>query len=188
MKTTIMRAQRTAPLLFAILVCLLSAGWVMGDSAGQEPVPTLVPPTLVPTIESGMTDALPSASGLARIQADGKVRIGILYNEPPFGELNVRGEVSGFDADLARAMAEAWGVQPEFVQVTRQTALDMLLTGQVDMLIATQVHSRQLDGLVEFSQTYYPDAQMMMVRQDDGATVLGHMDGRKVGIVMGTRA
>ena len=177
-----------------IPVMLLCAGLLSGLAAAsgdvpanQEPVPTLAPPTLVPTVESGMSDALPSESAVARIQRDGSVRVGILYNEPPFGELNIRGEVSGFDADLARAIAEAWEVELELIQVTRQTALDMLLGGQVDLLIAAQVHRRELDGLVEFSQAYYPASQMMLVRQDDGATVLGHMANRKVGVVMGTR-
>jgi polar amino acid transport system substrate-binding protein len=155
--------------------------------AMQDAVPTLVPPTLVPIVESGMIDALPSESAIARIRASSVLRVGILFNEPPFGELNIRGEVSGFDADLARAMAEAWGIQAELVQVTRQTAIEMLLAGDVDVLMAAQPRSRDLDSRVEFSQAYYPNAQMMAVREGDGAAVLGHMEGRKVGVVLGTR-
>lgn len=158
-----------------------------GSAVAQQPVPTLVPPTLVPVVESGMVDALPSVSTISRIQSDGRLQVGILYNEPPFGELNVRGDVSGFDADLARAIGEAWGVEVDLMQVTRQTALDMLLSDTVDVLIAAQPHLRQWDSRVEFSQSYYPGAQIMAVRQDDGATVLGHMDGRKVGVVMNSR-
>jgi ABC-type amino acid transport substrate-binding protein len=175
--------------LGALLFCLLlSGGLLTADNPGaQNPVPTLVPPTLVPPVDTGLIDALPSESAVARIQRDGKVRVGILYNEPPFGELSARGDVFGFDADLARAMGEAWGVEVELVQVTRQTAIDTLKKGDVDMLLAAQIHRRELDNEVEFSQTYFPGNEMLMVRQGDGATVLGHMDGRKVGVVMGTR-
>src|SRR5690606_26109595 len=119
-------------------------------------------------------------------QADAKVRVGILYNAAPFGLLNIRGEVAGFDADLTRSMAEAWGVEIEFVQVTRQTALDMLLNGQVDMLAAALVHSRALDEEVEFSHTYYQGSQAVMVRGDDGASVLSHLAERRLGVVIGT--
>nr|PZN53429.1 MAG: hypothetical protein DIU68_12635 [Chloroflexota bacterium] len=168
-------------------VMALSVGVLAANPAAQAPVPTLVPPTLVPYTESGMVDALPSESTLARIQAENRVRVGILYNEPQFGELNIRGEVSGFDADLARAMAETWEVEVEFVQVTRQTAIDMLTSGAVDLLIAAQPHMRALDERVEYSQSYFPGSQTMIVRDDDGATVLAHMEGRKVGVVMGTR-
>lgn len=177
-------------LVMLAAVFLLSTSLTAADSAvvdaRQEPAPTLMPPTLVPTVPPAASDALPSESGIARILRDGKVRVGILYNEPPFGQFNVRGEESGFDADLARALGEAWGTQVEFVQVTRQTGIDMVTSGSVDLLIAAQPHFRELDERVEFSQTYYPAVEAMIVRQGDGATVLEHMEGRKVGVVIGT--
>lgn len=174
--------KRTTFALFLLLILSLP---LMAQDAS---VPTLVPPTLVPAPDGGSSDALPSESRIARIQSDGVVRVGILYNEPPFGLLNVRGEVAGLDADLARSMADAWGVQVEFVQVTRQTALEFLDSGQVDFLVAAQVRHRELDSQVEFSQIYYRGAQVIMVRQDDGASVLGHMADRRLGVVIGTRS
>ncbi len=152
----------------------------------DNPVPTLVPPTLVPTVDAGSSDALISVSAVAQIVESGRLRVGILYNEPPFGLLNIRGAVAGFDADLARSMADAWGVEAEFVQVTRQTALDMLVSGQVDVLAAALVHSRELDTRVEFSHTYYQGSQAVMVRDADGAAVPGQMADRKLGAVIGT--
>ncbi len=170
------------------LLLLLLAATVPLASQDDPFVPTLVPPTLVPNTDPGMVDALASESAVARIQRDGRVRVGILFNEAPFGLLNVRGEVAGFDADLARSMAELWGVDVEFVQVTRQTALDMLLSGQVDFLAAGQVHTREMDSRVEFSQTYYQGSIAVMVRNDDGATTPADLNGRKLGAVMGTPA
>ena len=164
-----------------LFLCLLLVAWQSGDA-----VPTLVPPTLVPVPDSGINDALLSESAVARIKRDGVVRVGILYNAPPFGLLNIRGEVAGFDADMARSMADVWGVQIEFVQVTRQSAIDMLMSGQVDFLAAAQVHRRALESQVEFSQTYYRGSQAIMVRQDDGAAAVGHMVDRKLGVVIGT--
>jgi polar amino acid transport system substrate-binding protein len=155
-------------------------------AALQEAVPTLIPPTPIPTLDAGISDALISESAVARIQRDGKARVGILFNAFPFAILNIRGQVAGFDADLARSLGDAWGVEIEFVQVTRQTALDMLTNGTVDFLVAAQVHHRQLDSEVEFSQTYYQGSQKMMVRVDDGAARLGDMANRKIGVVIGT--
>ncbi|NDJ63152.1 MAG: transporter substrate-binding domain-containing protein [Chloroflexi bacterium] len=179
----------------AIVVCaglLVALGFVItvpvtsSPSAGQ-PAPTLVPPTLVPTPEQAMLDVLPSESAVARIQRDGVVRVGVLYTAPPFGDFNARGEPSGFDPDLARAFAEVWGVEVEFVQATRQTGIDLVTSGAIDLLIAAQPHLREYDPYVEFSHTYYPANQVIAVRQGDGATALGHMAERVVGVVMGTR-
>src|SRR5688572_30382742 len=129
-------------LLFLVMALSMSIS-VSAESVYQT-APTLVPPTLVPIIDDGSSDALPSESTVARVLRDGKVRVGLLYNNPPFGELNIRGEVSGFDADLARSMAEAWGVTFEPVQVTRQTAIQFVKNGTVDMLVASQIHRREL--------------------------------------------
>jgi polar amino acid transport system substrate-binding protein len=174
--------------LFGVF-CVLAAHISLASQklpTSQDSAPTLVPPTLVPIPDRGIGDALPSESAVACIQRDGKVRVGTLFNASPFGELNARGEVSGFDADFARSMAEAWGIEVEFVQVTRQTAIDTLRSGAVDMLVAAQTHRRELDASVEFSQTYYFGSQAMMVRDGDSATTLAEMANRKIGVVAGT--
>jgi polar amino acid transport system substrate-binding protein len=156
----------------------------------QAPAPTLIPPTPIPREAAGEQEVLPSESTVARIQANGVVRVGILYNAPPFGELSIRGEHAGYDADLARSMAETWGVEVEFVQVTRQAedSARLLRNGAVDMLVAAQVHTRELDALFEFSQAYYMGQQSVMVRADDGATEPAQMANRTLGVVIASPA
>jgi ABC-type amino acid transport substrate-binding protein len=156
-------------------------------TAQPDPVPTLVPPTPVPVIDGGESEALIAESGIQRILNTGRMRVGILANEPPFGEFNVRGEWNGFDADLARAIAETWGVELRFKQVTRQTAREMLERSEIDMLIAAQVHRRDLDAEFEFSQTYFMGSQSMMVMAvEGGPKTLAEMANRRVGVTMAT--
>lgn len=160
--------------------------FVDAQNLAQSPAPTLVPPTPIPPVDGGETEMILGESGLARIQNTGRLRVGILYNAPPFGELNIRDEHVGFDADLARALGETWGVEVRFRQVTRQTAEEMLRDQDVDLLIAAIVHRRELDSRYEFSQTYYLGSQSMMVRVDDGAASPRDLGGRRVGYVIGT--
>jgi glutamate transport system substrate-binding protein len=173
-------------LLVVIFLPLMLSTTFNISAQSNEPVATLVPPTLVPVAEAGDVDILPSTSTVARIQENGLVRVGILYNEPPFGEYNIRGEVTGFDADLARQMAETWGVEIEFVQVTRQNRFDMLRSGAVDMLMGAIVHERELDSQFEFSQAYHVGHQAMMVRSADNLTSIMNLANRKVAYVVGT--
>ncbi|HVU14726.1 MAG TPA: transporter substrate-binding domain-containing protein [Phototrophicaceae bacterium] len=178
--------KRNAWLLAAVLsLLLLASSLVVVAAPPEQGAPTLVPPTLVPT-NPPTEAALPSQSGLATIVQNGVVRIGVLYNDPPFGVFDIRGQETGFDADLGQAIADAWGVKAEFHQVTPQNGIDMVVNGDIDLLIAAQPHTRQLDGEVEFSQSYYPAYEALVVRQGDGATALAHMQGRKVGVVLGT--
>lgn len=162
--------------------------WLMGWGVllAQQPAPTLVPPTLVPTPVRPILDTVPTESAIARILREGKVRVGVLFNEPPFGELTVRDEVRGFDADLARKMAELWGVQIELVQVTRQNGLDMVRRGAVDLLMGAQVRRRELDALLEFSLPYRISRQAVMVRNDDPAESIFNLTNRTLGYVLGT--
>ncbi|MBE2183943.1 MAG: transporter substrate-binding domain-containing protein [Anaerolineae bacterium] len=176
-----------APIAAALLWAFLCVSVLSAQDAPPH-APTLIPPTLVPMVETALVDALPTESGIARIVASNAVRIGILFNEIPFGELNVRGEISGFDADLGRAVAEAWGITPEFVQVTRQTGPDMLEAGQIDLLIAAQPHLRSLDSLIEFSEAYYPSEQVMVLRDGDPVQALSEMSSKRIGYIMGTRS
>jgi ABC-type amino acid transport substrate-binding protein len=168
-------------LLLAIAISLIPLSY-----AQDTLVPTLTPPTLVPIEPSVENDALPSESRIARLQRDGKVRVGVLYNELPFGQLNVRGEITGFDADLARLLAETWEIEVEFVQVTRQNQFEKLDTGEVDMLMAAVVHERELDAGYEFSQTYRLGHQSIMVIKDSPIETLANTSGQGVGFVIGT--
>jgi polar amino acid transport system substrate-binding protein len=171
-----------------ILAWLVSVIVLLPFSSAQdtEPVGTLTPPTLVPQPNSNNTAATQTESAVARIQRDGVVRVGVLYNAPPFGELNIRGAVVGFDPDLANAIATTWGVRVELIQVTRQTAFEALNNGVVDMLIAALIHRRELDPIVDFSFSYYIGSQAMLVRQDDPAQNPNDLNGRRVGVVLGS--
>ncbi len=164
-----------------LVVCLSST-----SLSAQEAVPTLVPPTPIAAPATGENDALLTESTIARIANSRVLRVGILFNEPPFGELTIRGDVAGFDADLARLIAETWDVEVNFVQVTRQNDLVLLQRGEVDMLIAAQVRRRELDTMVEFSQSYVIGKQALMVRADSGIERVVNLSGRRVGYVMGT--
>jgi len=156
----------------------------------QAPAPTLVPPTLVPQPPSAAQEILPTESTVARILANSVVNVGILYNQPPFGELNIRGDLVGYDADLARSMAQTWGVEINFIQVTRQPErlAQLLQTGVVDMLIAALVHHRELDSIMELSHTYYLGEQAIMVRRDDPAQTPNDLANRRIGVVIATPA
>lgn len=168
-----------------LFLCVLILCFALPIQA-QNAVPTFTPPTPIPYNNTAASESVLSESAIARIVSNSRVRIGVLYTEPAFGQLTDRGEVQGFDADLARAIAETWGVELRLRQVTRQTAFEMLATDEVDFLVSAMVHRRDWDDDLEFSQTYYQGAEAVMVRTDDAAQGLGDFNGRKFGVVLGT--
>ena len=128
-------------------------------------IPTLAVPTLLPPhAASPSSEALSTESALADIIATGVLRVGILYNAPPYSELTLRGELRGFDVDLLRLIAKAWGSEIEFLQVTRLNALERLKSGRVHAVATALVRYRDLDQEVEFTQTYRQGEQSVLVQ------------------------
>ncbi len=161
------------------------AGWWQGTETPPDAVPTLVPPTPVPPLPVDRPDT-PVESALAHVREQGVLRVGVLYNNPPMSSLSERGIVEGYEADLARAIAEDWEVEPEFIQVTRQNARAMLLAGEVDILLASVVHRQEYEADVAFSQSYFASGQLFLVRDDSDIQNVAGVAGRRVGVVQGT--
>ncbi|MCY3867423.1 MAG: transporter substrate-binding domain-containing protein [Chloroflexi bacterium] len=162
------------------------------SSAGAQrptPIPTLAVPTLVPRqadVDPPASQA--AASSVADIIESGAFRVGVLYNEPPYSEFTLQGDLRGFDIDLIRLIVELWGSDVEFIQVTRENALDRLNRGQVHAIATAFVRYRDLDTHLGFSQTYLVGRQAMMIRADSPYQALSELGGHGIGYVIGTRA
>jgi len=155
----------------------------------QTPIPTLAVPTLVPVqADEDLPGSLTANSSVAEIIESGAFRVGVLYNEPPYSEFTLQGELRGFDIDLVRLITETWGSDVEFIQVTRENALDRLNRGRVHAVASAFVHYRDLDDQLEFSQTYFLSRQAMMVRADSLFESLTELSSHSVGYVIGTRS
>ncbi len=165
--------------LLAVLMVLFAAS-IPGFA--QEPVPTLVPPTLVPT-QPADAPVLASHSGIATMQQEGIFRVGARYNMFPFSYLDDSGKLTGYEVELVRAIATELGVQVEFMQVTGENELEELLTGRVDALIGEQIITRPAEQFVEFTHPHYLNKQSMVVRFDSPYQTLQDLNGKAVAVV-----
>ena len=174
------------------LFCLIMLALALIPLAGAQrttPIPTLVVPTLVPgQADEDPSASQPAASSVADIIESGAFRVGVLYNEPPYSEFTFQGDLRGFDIELTRLIVELWGSDVEFIQVTRQNALERLNRGQVHAVATAFVHYRDLDAQLGFSQTYLVGRQAMMVRADSPYQSLSELVGQRVGYVIGARS
>ena len=175
-----------------IRTALLLILWLLAISprAQEAPgAPTLTAPTLAPTVQAPATpDSKPTLSTVAEIAASSLFRVGVLYNDPPYSELTLQGQLSGFDADLLRKIAAAWECEIEFVQVTRLNALDKLNGGLVHAVASALPHYRDLAATVGFSQTYLRGKQAMMVSAGSPYTRPAELSDQLIGFALGTRA
>jgi membrane-bound lytic murein transglycosylase MltF len=59
------------------------------------------------------------ASILESVRARGWIRVGFIPNQRPYSHFNARGELVGFDVEMAHALARELGVAVEFAPVPR---------------------------------------------------------------------
>lgn len=99
--------------------------------------------------------AVPALSAeLEDIESTGAVKIGMLVDFPPFGILDTSGNPDGYDADVAKALGEYLGVTAEIVPVTGPNRIPYLLSGQVDVLVASLGITEERAQKVDFSIPY----------------------------------
>lgn len=94
------------------------------------------------------------AQTVAELNAKGKLVVGVMVDVPPFALLDERNQPIGYDADIARMLAERMGVPIEMVVVTGPNRIPYLLTGKVDMLVAVLGIIPERTKVVLFSKPY----------------------------------
>jgi polar amino acid transport system substrate-binding protein len=106
-----------------------------------------------------MTAAVVAATPLAaqtpdEIKAKGTITIGMLVDFPPFGIMNADNQPDGYDADVAKLLAEDLGVKLTILPVTGPNRIPYLLSGQVDVLVASLGITAERAERVDFSDPY----------------------------------
>lgn len=125
------------------------------------------------------------ADALERVQCSGRLRVGVRSDYPSFAAM--QGETrTGFEIDLARALAARLGVQPVFSTVTPANRLAVLGEGRVDLVIATMGHTVLRDSEARFVRPHYYQSRTIVVgerrRALDGMDAIA---GRTVCVTVG---
>jgi polar amino acid transport system substrate-binding protein len=99
---------------------------------------------------------------LSKILCGGHIRIGVREFYPLFAtrEGDVR---SGYEVDVARAIAQRLGVEVEFHRVNAATRIPMIGDDRIDLVIATMGHNTQRDGQARFIRPHYYQSETTVV-------------------------
>lgn len=122
------------------------------------------------------------AQTINEIKDRGVLRVGILADLPPWGYIGRDGQAAGYDADVARLLGQKIGVPVEFTGTTSAARTALLMTGKVDVLIATVGMYPDRAKVVQFTQPY---ATMGITVIGDKSLPIKSMEdlaGRTVGV------
>lgn len=101
---------------------------------------------------------------------DGQLTIITSPDYPPFENIE-NGELEGFEIDLAKAVAEQMGLEPNFVQMQFDTIIPAITAGgQGDVGMSGFSVDPDLAKEIDFTESYYIDDQAVAVMQNSGIT------------------
>ena len=126
-----------------------------------------------------------AAQTVEEIKKKGVVTIGILSGEPPWGFTNEKGEPVGVDIDVAKLLARDMGVQVKFEPMTVTSRIPSLLTGKVDLLIASMGMFPDRAKVVQFSRPYVANVNLVVAAKDKAITSYEDLKNFRVGVNRG---
>lgn len=126
-----------------------------------------------PTVDTDKPEAKPSFapdSYMAEIVKKGKITIGVKFDVPQFGFMNLTtNKPEGFDIDLGNLIAEKLGVEAEFVEAISANRIPFLNEDKVDLIISTMTINEERKQQIDFSIVYYVAHQRLLVAK--GSTI-----------------
>lgn len=128
---------------------------------------------------------------LQQIVSRGTIRIAVLPSLPPYSRVMPSGEPEGYDIDIAKRLADALKVKPEFVVTDIPGRVTSLQTHKVDVTIADFTRNVERSLTIAFTDPYVVTQMRMLV--PDGAkwksiADMGDGNGLKIAISRGGTA
>ena len=124
----------------------------------------------------GLTAAPVVAGTLDEIQKRGTLRVGMEPGYMPFELTNKKGEIVGFDVDMARRMAKAMDVELELVSTAWDGIIPALLTQKFDIIMSGMTLTQQRNLKINFAEPYIVIGQTILIRKDLAGQINSYKD------------
>ncbi len=122
----------------------------------------------------------------AAMQARGTWRVGLDPSFPPFEMLDEAGNPIGYDVDLARRIAQTWGLEVEIVALGFDSLLDAVQAGKIDSIVSALPYDPRATREIAYSSPYFEAGVRLAVRAGSPITGVAGLDGAAVAVEWGS--
>ncbi len=99
-----------------------------------------------------------AARTLDEIIKDGTIRIGVNPNFPPMSSFGMTNQLEGFDIDVGRVIAEALGVEAEFVTTETAQRVPFLVSKRIDIALGAMTRTPERAKLISYTLPLHSEA------------------------------
>jgi len=124
-----------------------------------------------------------AARSLDDIIADGTIRIGVNPNFPPMSSYGESNELEGFDVDIGRQLAEAIGVEAEFIPTEAQQRVPFLVSDRIDFSMGALTRTVARDKLIDFTVPLHTEAMATLTTSAVTAATWKELDSADITLV-----
>jgi polar amino acid transport system substrate-binding protein len=122
-----------------------------------------------------------------QVVKEGKLTVCTHLPYEPF-QYNKGGEVVGFDVDLMDLVADDLKLEQDIVNTPFETIEtgQAMATGKCDIAAAGMTITEERDQVIDFSDPYFEATQALLVKKGAGYDSLESLDGKTLGVQVGT--
>ena len=172
-----MKTKKLWALLLA-LVMLLSLAACGGKDSAETQAPE-APADSAPADSGDAGDAGDAESDLAYVRGNGKLVVGYTVYEP-MNYTDADGNVTGFDTELARAVCERLGVEPEFQEIIWETKEVELAGKSIDCIWNGLTLDAEREANMNCTVPYVKNAQVVVVKSGTDYAGTSSLAGKTV--------
>ena len=126
------------------------------------------------------------ADKLDDIISSGTLRCAVVLDFPPMGSRDANNAPVGFDVDYCNDLAAALGVKAEVVETTFPERIPALMSGNVDVAVASTSDTLERARTVGFTIPYYAFENAVVINEKSMIADWEGMKGKTVGATAGT--
>lgn len=128
------------------------------------------------TAEPAKEKTLWEKSVLNQVLERGVLRVGLEAGYMPFELKNKKGDIVGFDVDMAKLMADKMGVKLELVNTAWDGIIPSLLTDKFDIIMSGMTITAERNLKVNFADPYIVVGQTIFIKKDLTGKVTNYKD------------
>ena len=163
-----------------LISLLLAAGMAVSLAACGGTAATSESAAAESTADAASTaEAADAESDLAYIKEKGKMTIGYTVYAP-MNYTDENGEFVGFDTELATAVCEQLGVEPEFVEINWDTKIVELDAKSIDCIWNGMTLTDDILANTACTEAYAKNAQVVVMKAGSGYTSTADLVGKTV--------
>jgi len=117
-----------------------------------------------------------TADTLDNILERGTLRVGMEPGYMPFEMTNKKGDIVGFDVDMAKRMAKAMGVKLELVSTAWDGIIPALLTEKFDIIMSGMTLTQERNMKISFADPYIVIGQSILIKKSLAGEIKSYKD------------